>query len=325
MKYERYNIETVVDWVELEIQLVERSNFWTVQSYLGEALQLPDNATPGVDAMDATDTGSASIFRFRIQDPRNMRWLSQVLARLGERFSIYAVQVVGIEVAFDTYLQDASANDLAKIVADRYRFLTSKPGHAWHIYRRPGEKPIKVSQLESLRYLVRHLEDEWQIADREEKGRPELRYHGYVKMWDNGEPIENPNHWRARWEVTLRGRMLPCKTIKELAEFEFVKLASLFKFRRLAHDLHPMIRHPLMTWSVAQLGMKGKYRRANKSMKGRLYSGTREFRRSTVADEMNESIRDCLKKLSRHWRGEVSDADFQAENQSQTPAVAGNQ
>jgi hypothetical protein len=325
MHYGRHKIETMIDWVELEIQMAERSNFWTVQGYLREALQLPEDSRPGVDPMDATDTGSASIFRFRVQDPKTAHQLEKVLTSLRERFNIEIVRVVGIEVAFDTYLRGASKKDLAQIVADRYRFLTAKPSQVWHLYRRKGEKPIKVSKVERLFDLVKYLQDEWQIADSEDKGRPEIRYHGYVKAWDNGQPLENEEEWRARWEVTLRGRNLPCKTLQELAQFQFVKLAAHFKFRRLADDVHPGVRHALMTWSASQLGMKGKYRRANKSMVGRLYSGTREYRRATMGDEMNESIRDCLNKLTRHWRGNPSDADFQAANRPQTRASTGSQ
>ena len=72
MDYRGDKIEVVIDWVEFEIQLGDRSNFWTVQDYLREALQLPEGSKPGVDALDATETGSASAFRFRVQDPRCM-------------------------------------------------------------------------------------------------------------------------------------------------------------------------------------------------------------------------------------------------------------
>ncbi|MBS1191385.1 MAG: hypothetical protein H6R10_3177 [Rhodocyclaceae bacterium] len=304
MRYGPYEIETVVDWIELEIQLPEseRSNFWTVQRHLREALHLPPDAKPGIDPMDAIDTGAASVFQFRVQDPK-MPHLNQAMASLVERFNIEAVRVVAIEIAFDTYRHGASAEDLAQIVANRYRFSTEPPADYWHLYRKPGEEPIKVSDLGRFSDLVRYLKAEWQITDCEARSNPEIRYHGYVKMWDNGQALEDPSDWRARWEITLRGGKLPCKTLQELKRFKFIKLAPLFKFRRLRDDMSLMRRHTLETWWFLPLGMRGRYRRPNRSMKGRLYSGVSKYRDSTVADELNESIRDCLNKLTRQWRG----------------------
>jgi len=313
MDYRAYKIETVIDWVELEIQTVDGSNFWTIQRHLKKALLLSEQEKrPGVDPEGATDTGSASIFRFRIQAPKNMHQLNEVLSRLRKRFNIETVRVVGIEVALDTYRPGANKKELAEIVADRYRFLTAKPSKHWHLYRHTGETPVtvgratrlgKLDNAERLCDLVRHLENEWQLTDCEGKDNPEIRYHGYVKAWDNGEPLNDASQWRARWEVTLRGQKLPFKTLQELAAFNFTKLAKHFNFCRLADDLPHIIRHPLATWSVAQLGMKGKYKRANRSMVGRLYNGFREYRRAMVADEINKVISDsCLRRLTRQWR-----------------------
>lgn len=313
MEYGDYKIEVVIDWIELEIQLAERSNFWTVQNHLRDALQLPEGSLPGVDSQDATDTGSASIFRFRVQDPRSMSSLNASLAQLQERFVFDAVRVVAIEIAFDTYRSGATKKDLAEIVANRYRFCSRPPGKYWHLYRRGGEGAVtigrdrrlgKLDNVETPRDLVRYLADEWQIADCEDRDRPDIRFHGYVKAWNDGWPITDPEQWCARWEVTLRNSMLPFSSLQELAQFDFTKLSQYFSFCRFANNVPRIVRHALATTSVAQLGMKGCYPRANRSGGNRLYAGTRSYRRSMVADEMNKVIHDsCLKKLNRQWRG----------------------
>lgn len=315
MDYRGDKIEVVIDWVEVEIQLGDRSNFWTVQDHLRDALQLPEGSKPGVDALDATETGSASAFRFRVQDPRCMNAVTEILAALGERFNIVTVRVVAIEVAFDTYRDGATKNELAEIVADRYRFSSRPPskGCHWLLYRRKGERPMtigratrlgKLDNVETPRELVRCLADEWQITDCEDRDRPDIRFHGYVKAWNDGEAIADSAQWCARWEVTLRGSMLPIGNLQELGQFDFTKLAHYFSFCRFGDDVPRIVRHAFATTSVAQLGMKGSYPRANRSGGTRLYAGTRSYRRSMVADEMNKVIHDsCLKKLNRQWRG----------------------
>jgi hypothetical protein len=315
MDYRGDKIEVVIDWVEVEIQLSDRSNFWTVQGHLREALQLPEGSKPGVDPLDATETGSASAFRFRVQDPRCMNAVTEALAALGERFNIETVRVVAIEVAFDTYRDGATKKGLAEIVADRYRFSSRPPpkGCYWHLYRRKGEKAMtigratrlgKLDNVERPKDLLSCLADEWQIADCEDRGRPDIRFHGYVKAWNDGGPITDPKQWCARWEVTLRNSKLPFSSLQELAQFDFTKLSQYFSFCRFGDDVLCIVRHALATTSVAQLGMKGSYPRANRSGGTRLYAGTRSYRRSMVADEMNKVIHDsCLKKLNRQWRG----------------------
>jgi hypothetical protein len=299
-----------VDWVALQIQLSERSNFMTVQDELRIALQLAANHTPFVEAMDETSGRSASIFRFRIQNPRQAK-VDQVVARLRQRFDFGPVQVVGIEVAFDTYRQGANVQELAEIAADRYRFLTTAPGNDWYFYRCRGEGRRYINDSDEIgnrRDLVKHFAEGWQLTDRDSQAA-EVRFHAYVKTWDNGRQLL-PQAYRARLEVTLQGAALPCSTLDQLARFNFASLAKHFKFRRLAADLLPVVRHPLMTWTKQQLGRRGRYRRPNRNKIG-TYSGVSAFKGSTVADdELNAITYECLRKLTRDWRSKRANADF---------------
>jgi len=308
MNHGAFTFETVVDWVELEIQLAERSNFMAVQEALKKALRLPDNAKhPYVTALDETSSRAASIFRFRVHDPMRMGKLNKVLSELRERFNFGAIKVTAIEVAFDTYGQGAGVRQLAEIAADRYRFLTAPPGNKWYFYRDSGEGRPYIEAL-NYRELVKCFAEQWQLTDRDDKNA-DMRYHAYVKTRDDREPLPPPQY-RARLEVTLQGAHWPCTTIEELEQFNFTKLAKHFNFRRLADGLHPGLRLALADWSAAQHGRSGSYRRAVRNRPGK-YSGTRVFKRSTVADdELNEAVYQCLRKLTRDWRSQRAGADF---------------
>ena len=160
MIYGDSRLEAVVDWIELEIQLPDRSNFMTVQNHLREALKLPAERNPHVKPLDETTGRSASIFRFSIQDPKQAKQVDQVLAGMRERFDFGSPRIVGIEVSFDTYVQGASVRDLAEVMTDRYRFLTSPPGDDWYFYRTTGERRIYLNTLVCRRDLVRHFEQQ---------------------------------------------------------------------------------------------------------------------------------------------------------------------
>lgn len=308
----------VVDWIELEIQLAERSNFMTVQDYLRGALRLPAHRNPHVEALDETAGRSASIFRFRIQDPKQMRQLDRVLARMRERFDFGLPHVVAIEVAFDTYAQGASVRDLAEVITDRYRFLTTAPGDDWYFYRNSGEGRHYLNTLDCRRDLIRHFEQQWQLTDRNNKNEP-VRYHAYVKTTDGAQALL-PENYRARLEVTLQGEALPFTTLDQLKEFDFTKLADHFKFRRLADTLHPMARFPLMTWSKEQLGRRGQYRRPIRQGDEMKYAKRKIlFKHSTVADErLNAAAYECLRKLTTAWHSKRVGADFPGHSQAQT-------
>jgi hypothetical protein len=317
-------LEAVVDWIELEIQLSERSNFMTVQDHLRDALKLPAGSNPHVEALDETAGRSASNFRFRIQDPKQMRQLDQVLARMRERFDFGSPQILAIEVAFDTYVQGGSVRDLAEVMTDRYRFLTTAPGDDWYFYRNSGEGRLYLNTLDCRRDLVRHFEQQWQMTDRNSKTVP-VRYHAYVKTMDGTQAL-SPETYRARLEVTLQGEALPFTTLEQLKAFDFTKMADHFKFRRLADTLHPMIRHPMMTWMKDQLGRRGQYRRPIRKGDEMKFAKRKVlFRHSTVADDgLNAAAYECLRKLTTAWRSKRAGADFPGHSLAQTRTDTAN-
>lgn len=325
MRHDVFTHRAAVDWIALQIQLSKRSNFMEVRDELRAALQLHPHEKLYVEALDEMSGRSASIFRFRIQDPARGWKLDQVVTRLRRRFDLNCIQVVAIEVAFDTYSTGGSVRELAEIAADRYRFLTTAPGDDWYFYRRMGEGRRYINddiEIGQRRDLVKCFAEGWQLTDRNSQDAP-VRFHAYVKTRDRDRDLL-PHTYRARLEITLQGGSLPCATVEELKRFDFAKLAKHFKFRRLADHLHPAARHTLMTWSKFQIGKRGRYRRPNWNRIG-TYSGTSKFRGSTVADDyLNDAAYECLRKLTRDWRSSRMGADFPEGYEHETLAGRGN-
>lgn len=325
MNYGALTYRAAVDWVALQIKLSKRSNFMEVRDELRAALHLPDHEKLYVEALDEANGRSASLFRFRIQDPTQGRKLDQVVARLQQRFDLDSIQVVGIEVAFDTYSTGASVRELAEVAADRYRFLTTAPGDDWYFYRRAGEGRRYINddtEIGQRRDLVKCFAEGWQLTDSNSQDAP-VRFHAYVKTTDRGRDLL-PNAYCARLEITLQGSALPCATVEKLKHFDFATLAKHFKFRRLADDLHPAARFALMTWTKQQLGRRGRYRRPHWNKIG-TYSGTSKYRGSTVADDkLNDAAYECLRKLTRDWRSSRMRADFPEGFQREALAGQGN-
>jgi hypothetical protein len=306
--------QTVVDWIELEIQTATPTNAQTVR----RSFAFPEGTNPPfVEPLQAGKAGESTRFRFRLQNPTSGRQVLDVVKALAQNLhrntALISCRVRGIEVAFDTCAPGTSTRQLAEIVADRYRFSTLIPADTWHLYRRRGEHPCVIRNDMHRWELLRHLEDGWQLADTPDKEGAAVRLHGYVKTHDfDGEEFRAlpQSERRARFEVTLQGAALPITTLADLEQFDFTALAEYFKFRCLADHLHPAARYTLAHWSTMQLGRRGRYRRRDKRTVGQ-YSGTSVFRASTVADErLNATAYECLRKLTRNWMGKGASADF---------------
>lgn len=290
----------VVDWIELEIQLSRQSNFWTVQDALKASLKLPQDTAPFMKALNSGSGNAASAFRFS--------QLTLIVGTLNDRFGLDAIRPTAIEIAFDTYKAGGNVRQLAELAADRFRFITTPPGDDWYFYRKQGEGRRYVNTLPQRRDLIELFEASWQLTDRNSQ-EVDVRYHAYVKTQDSNKVLL-PNRYCARMEVTLRGAALPFRTIDELAVFNFTKVASHFKFRRISNDVHPAARHALTLWSGRQHGRSGKYRRIDPRRIGQ-YSGTSVFKGATVADDdLNATVYECLRKLTRGWRSKRRSADF---------------
>lgn len=356
MNYTPLTYSVVLDFLEFEIRTFARHPAWRIHKAMNGVFSFVaghDEIT-GIEFPKDKKNTPTNIFRCRIQDPRSYMWAKtdskpqKLLTIIEEVLDIQSPPTLTVaEIAFDTYCTDASVHQLAEIAADRYRFSTRVPARDWHFYRRKGEKPHYLDGRNcpdgemTRREIAQHFADDYQLTDISDK-LADVRCHVYVKKHDgknvDGEDNDGqskppkllkPHEWRARFEVTLRGAALPCKTLEELDHIDFSKLVHYFQFRRLASDLHPAAKYALTQWSGRQLGRRGEYRRKHRNIIG-AYRDTdhNKFRSSTEADQINREILEQLRTLTRHWRSKrnlshnKTRADFSEHSEAQTPVNA---
>lgn len=300
------SFRSLIDWVELEVQLARQSNFWTVLETL--KVVLGAKTASFVTAMDGGDGNAASRFRIRIQNPTQAATIVAAFEMIRSKFGLDDVTVTAVEFSFDTFCAGAGIRQLAEIAADRFRFITAPPGDRWYFYRQQGEGRHYLDALPQRRDLVEHFEKLWQLTDRHNK-RVDVRYHAYVKTRDGGKTLLS-SQYSARIEVTLSGNALPFKTLSDFAQFNFANVSKYFKFRRLATNLPPSVSLALSIWLGRQLGRSGKYKRPVPGKPG-TYSGTSVFRSYAVADDdLNTQVYECFRGLGRRWRSKRVRADF---------------
>jgi hypothetical protein len=319
MYYKNTRIETVVDFVEAEIQIGKPTQAIHLYKRMGgivTAIAGRDKNT-GLELPSNRSNATTDLFRFRIQDPNNFVAVKEICDAVHREYPFsQPPTITAIELAQDTYCPGANVKELAEIASDRYRFTAHTPSHGWYFYRRQGDGRHYVRDDHNglTRWeIVKMFEDEHHLTDSNSKG-VDVRYHAYVKVRDyveayrdNGEVIRtvkelDPKHRRARVEITLRGQALPCRTMEELENIDFARLAKYFTFRKLDDKLHPAARYGLEKVSGRQLGRRGRYRRKHPTLIGR-HSGSSVYRQATIADEaLNTAVYECLRRQSRKWR-----------------------
>jgi len=300
MDYRHLRFRAEVDWIELEISTIARTNFPAVQRALKSALSMPEERNPFVEARDAGSGGAASIFRFRLHAPKAWTSVASTLTQLDQKFPFAnAAKVTAIEVAFDAYSKTESAARLAEQAARFYKFCTlivadDRNSRIYRDFAGSGASiPFHRTALE------RRLSDGWQIGIGD---RSANRYqHIYVKTTDeNGTALPQEDH-RARIEITLRGEAVPYRNIDEWAKADFAKdLSMSAKFRMMKPNLD-RLRTLMLNDNAFQVGERKQRWRIAKD--GKSYSGDRQFRPSTKADTvLNAKARDAFRELSRRWR-----------------------
>jgi len=288
MDYSRFRFRAVVDWIELEIHTAKPTNFPKVQRILREIFGLSeDKKPPFAQPLNEGAGGAATVFRFRIYDPKNWHQVTEILQKLAQTFSFTELpRVTAIEIALDAYSKgEATSYELAELVANYYRSMTRPVSNNRRLYRhyKGGVQPIPQQFLS----LVRHVSEGWQIAIGDKEA--EQYQHMYFKTADQGKPLSENEH-RARIEVTLRGDKLPHQSLEESQVFDFTSVSGYFKFRNLTDELSS-----LLATRSQQIGEKKQHNRRG--------GGTRLYLKPTEADAvLNRKAYDALRDLSRRWK-----------------------
>ena len=287
--YSRFRFRAVVDWIEIEILTERHTNFQTVQEKLRVILGLPEGKDPYVQALEEGAGGRATVFRFRIYDPKNWHQVMSMARKLSEYFPSAGIpKVTVIEIAFDAYSKgEATPGELAELVACCYRNMTGPVSENRRVYKDyKGSGKAIPRQSAS---LARHVREDGQIGIGDVTD--EHYQHIYLKTTDNSETL-SVSDYRARLEIRLRDVKIPCRGFNEWESFRFESLSRFFRFRQIEDGFSPMMH--MVAKASTQIGERKERRRAG--------GGTRLYSRATSADRpLNDAARYALRNLSERW------------------------
>jgi hypothetical protein len=300
MNITKFKPTAQVDWAEVQFQLKSRSNLQTVQPKLSRILDLSEGKSSSVFVLDAKAGGAASLFAFRIQDPKRFAHVQRVLAALTKRFDLACPpRVTGIEVAFDLFPKKGTTpREDSEAVAHLYKFSTSHPSANHRIYNdlQACEVPARLDSLVRAVEAGYCIGVGYQRESRSKRGTvaaDSISARWYHKRHDNGDDLPEDQH-RARMEITLQSDRLPFQTLDQLAVFDFNSLQEHFTFRSLKTELDPFVAGVLVNGALPLFA---------KRVRNRREGGTRLHSPSTVADAaLNDAARRALRSLTKRWR-----------------------
>ena len=216
--YKNFRFRAEVDWIELEIRTIDRTNFDAIRRHGNLDHVRPLDPGPG---------GAATRFRFRIQDPISIDGVIAVLDRLKERHAFACEPAVtGIEVALDAYSRVPNDAALAALLGRLYRFQSHPASENRRICGaiRGYTEAIPVHH----ETLIRDLVDGWQIVvgshtddSRGRWVRDDRAQRFYLKTTDRKRTLPKKER-RARYENTYCGSALPSSTLAGWHRFRFV-------------------------------------------------------------------------------------------------------
>lgn len=296
-------VEAVIDWVEIEIQAQESTNFQTVQRAFALALQLPKGLNPHVKPICPNGGGGAYHFLVRLHDIKRHGDIDTVLKKASTKLKLcQGWHMRKIELAIDMYCDDP-ADQAARF----YKFMANPVSKNRRMYREKLDlRSFGVPN--NFDSLNRFLREGWQIGIGDEDD--EHYQHIYFKTTDGVEiigweadaksnkqkPIKRaktlpPDQWRARTEIRLSGAALPFQTPEEWRQCKFEKLMHYFRQRVVKDNLDPFMQ--TLANATEQIGERKTRKKAG--------GGVRLHSKSTKADPVNGAIRQALKNLSDRW------------------------
>lgn len=292
MDYSIFRFHCDVDWIQLELNTQRSTHAWRLQKC--SEFSYVEACDPLTKEPYALVNTPSTHFRAKMQDPKNWRSVAHAVEVLSRAYPLAEKsKVIGIEVTFDAFSKGASRDEMVRLTAHMYKFLTnpvSDNHRTYHYYKGSGEG---VSTFEE---LVNELSGGRQIGIGDSV---DDRYqHLYFKTTDSvREGVATPlpvEQYRARLEITLRGAALPIQTLDEWESFDFRSLTHYFNFRTFKPVLNK--------WAASALEIRAKQTgRLTKEQKVN-YRTRREFSFATLADKsLNDIAKGSLRRLSDRW------------------------
>ncbi len=306
MDYSHFRFSAVVDWIEVEFSTKQTTNAPTIRRKCRIAgWVIPLNPAP---------SGAADSFRTRLHGPKGWRDVTAFLHSISAEFPFQTPPTVtGIEVSFDAKSKNATREELAELTARLYKFsaFVSSRNHRYEGAYRGGVTGISGG-FERVKAEIgrgRVIAIGNQNNDRAGRWkRDPISQRVYLKTTDNnGQALPESEH-RARIEVTLQDEGLPCRTLREWANFDFTSLTDKFRFRQIAPRLSDA--EQLIADRIEQIG--------ERHPRNRQEGGTRLYGKLTSADTtLNKRAKDALQRLTDRWGISQSLAEISAQNSSQ--------
>lgn len=292
MDYSKFRFRSDVDWIQLELNTQNPTIGWRLKRCSRFSYVIAcDPLTKEPYALVNTPSTN---FRANLQDPKDWKSIAQAVDVLNKAYPLAEKpKVIGIEVVLDAYSKGASRDEMVRLTAHMYKFLTDPVSinhRTYHSFTGSGKG------ISSFEELVGDLSVGYQIGIGH---RSADRYqHLYFKTTDSVReevatllPVEQH---RARLEITLRGAALPPKNFEEWDSFDFRSLTRYFNFR--------MLKPVLNKWAASALEIRARQTgRLTKEQKVN-YRTRREFSSSTLADKkLNDIAKGSLRRLSDRW------------------------
>lgn len=231
MNYSNFRFKTVVDFVEIEIQIEQPSNGGAVKRIAKVSY---------AKALDAGAGGAASIFRIRLYDVKNHAALIGEIERIGNIFPFSTpATITALEVAFDGYSNAKAGNPATRhdliVLSARLSFMLANPvsvnRRIYHKFKGSGRAMPKT-----LDAMIEFIGKGYNVAvgNNGNKINDPISQHGYFADHDRGSYIEDKSEHSARSEVRIVG------DIGSLAGFRFESLATHLYCRTEPEALKPM-------------------------------------------------------------------------------------
>jgi hypothetical protein len=294
MSSRSYDVQ--VDWISFLLKVAKPSNGWSVKRVFDQWSNRKQHTRP----VRPGPGGAADLFLVRLQEPPALRGLN---AFVQANWPGAVTQIVGIEVAFDTYIGGTPVLELAQALTEQFFWMQYRSNDYWYFYRIPGEGRayVHTSDMSRLEMSKRFMA-QWQLTDQPNKFRL-IRFHLHLKTTDAGQLPLPQQLWRARFEVTLKRGSVPWTSLADLIRANFAKgLRQFFQFRRAKPSLHRTLAWPIASPGFPvgfQPGRQGAYPTPAATPRAKPLR-RRKFRAMSSADTtFNAKIYDAL----RHLRG----------------------
>lgn len=292
MDYSNFRFHCDVDWIQLEINTQRSTHGWRMKKC--SEFSYVEACDPLTKEPYSLVNTPSTHFRAKMQDPKNWRSIAHAVGVLSRAYPLAEQpKVIGIEVTFDAYSKGASREEMVRLTAHMYKFLTdpvSDNSRTYHYYKGSGDGISTFEELVNELSGGRQIGIGDSLADRYQ--------HLYFKTTDSVRegvatllPVEQH---RARLEITLRGAALPIQTLEEWESFDFRSLTSYFNFRMLMPELNKFASYALEKHAKVT-GRLTKEQQVN-------YRTRREFGSATLADKkLNDIAKGSLRRLSGRW------------------------